>query len=111
VGFCDTSNKPSHSIKGDCHFLKKGHCCVELGKSMPRSSVTIVTRLRVGRQVFDSRQRKRRDFFLFAITSRPNLRPNQPPIQRAPGAPSLRVRQLGRKVGHSPPYSAEVKNT
>jgi hypothetical protein len=33
----------------------------------------------------------------------------QPPIQRAPGSLSLRVKRPGREAGHSPPSSAEVK--
>jgi hypothetical protein len=33
----------------------------------------------------------------------------QPPIQRVPGALSLRVKRSGREADHSPPSSAKVK--
>jgi len=45
-------------------------------------------------------------FFLFATASSPALGPTQPPIQLAPG-----VKRPGREADHSPPSSAEVKNT
>jgi hypothetical protein len=38
------------------------------------------------------------------------LGPIQPPIQWAPGALSLGVKQLEYEADHSPPSSAEVKN-
>jgi hypothetical protein len=41
--------------------------------------------------------------------SRKALGPIQPPIQRVPRSLSLRVKQPGREVDHSPPSSAEVK--
>jgi hypothetical protein len=47
--------------------------------------------------------------FLF-VTSRLVLGPIQPPIQWVPGAPSLGVKQQGCEAGHSPPFSAGVKN-
>jgi len=43
--------------------------------------------------------------FLFTTTSRPALRPNQPPIQLVPG-----VKWPGREANHSPPSSAETNN-
>jgi len=49
--------------------------------------------------------------FLFTTVSRPALDPTQPPIQGLPGALSLRVKWLRREADHSPPSSAEVKNT
>jgi hypothetical protein len=47
---------------------------------------------------------------LFTTASRTALRPTQPPIQRVPGALSLRVKRPGREADHSPPSSAEVKH-
>jgi len=44
-------------------------------------------------------------FFLFTIESRPTLWPTQPSIQWVPGALTP-----GHEAGHSPPFSAEVKN-
>jgi hypothetical protein len=49
--------------------------------------------------------------FLHSTSSRPALGPTQPPIQWVPGALSLGVKQPGREGDHSPPTSAEVKNT
>jgi hypothetical protein len=46
---------------------------------------------------------------LFTTASRTALGPNQPPIQWAPGALSLRVKRPEREVDHSPPSSAGVK--
>jgi hypothetical protein len=48
------------------------------------SSVSIVTKLRIGRPRFDSR--KGQKYFLFATASRPALEPTQPPIQWVSGA-------------------------
>jgi hypothetical protein len=42
-------------------------------------------------------------------SSRPALGSIQPPIQWIPGALSPGVKRPGRKAGHSPPASAEVK--
>jgi hypothetical protein len=47
--------------------------------------------------------------YLFPTASRTALGPTQPPIQWAPGAPSLWVKRPGREANHSPPSSAEVK--
>jgi hypothetical protein len=47
--------------------------------------------------------------FLFSTSSRPALKPTQPPIQWVPEALSLGVKRSGREVDHSPPTSAEVK--
>jgi hypothetical protein len=44
--------------------------------------------------------------FLFSTSSRPALGSTQPPVQCVPG-----VKRLGREADHSPPASAEVKNT
>jgi hypothetical protein len=49
--------------------------------------------------------------FLFATVSSPALGPTQPPIQWVPGALSLGVKWPGREADHSPPSSAEVKNS
>jgi hypothetical protein len=47
--------------------------------------------------------------FSLTTASRTALGPTHPPIQRIPGALSLRVKQPGREPDHSPPSSAEVK--
>jgi hypothetical protein len=57
---------------------------------------------------FDSRREL--GIFLFATASTTALGPNQPPIQRIPGALSLGVKRPRRETDHSPPYRAEVKN-
>jgi hypothetical protein len=49
--------------------------------------------------------------FHFSTSSRPALRSTQPPIQWVPGALSTGVKRSGREADHSPPTSAEVKNT
>jgi hypothetical protein len=48
--------------------------------------------------------------FLFFTSSRPALRPNQPPMEWVQGFLSPEVKQQGREADHSPPNSAEVKN-
>jgi hypothetical protein len=56
---------------------------------------------------FESRQGL--EIFLFyIIVSRAAL---EPPIQWVPVALSLRIKRLGREADHSPPSSAEVKNS
>jgi hypothetical protein len=45
----------------------------------------------------------------FSLSYRVALGPTQPPIQRVSGAPSPRVKRLGREADHSPPANAEVK--
>jgi hypothetical protein len=64
--------------------------------------------LRAGLSGFDSRQRK---ILMFSTASRPTLGPSQPPIQCVTGAISPGVMRSGREADHSPPCSAEVKNT
>jgi hypothetical protein len=49
--------------------------------------------------------------FLFTTVSRRALGTTQPPIQWVQGVLSLGVKRPGREAGHSPPSSAEVKNT
>jgi hypothetical protein len=73
------------------------------------SSVCLETRLRAGRQGFNSRQAQWLDSF-FAAASRPALGPTQPPIQWVQGALSPGVKRSGREVDHSPAPSDEVKN-
>jgi hypothetical protein len=48
-------------------------------------------------------------YVLFPTASRPALGPTQPPIQRLQGVLFSRVKQPGREVDQSSPYSAEVK--
>jgi hypothetical protein len=48
---------------------------------------------------------------LVAIASRPALGSTQPSIQWGPETFTLGVERPGREADHSPPYSAEVKNT
>jgi len=57
---------------------------------------------------FESQQRL--GTFLFTTVSRPVLEPTQSHIHWVPGSLSLGVKRPGRKAGHSPPSSAEVKN-
>jgi hypothetical protein len=47
---------------------------------------------------------------LFFTTSKPNLGPTQPPIQRVSRALSLAVKRQERESDHSPPSSSEIKN-
>jgi hypothetical protein len=49
--------------------------------------------------------------FLFTTASRTALGPTHPPIQWVPRALSLGVKRPGSEADHSPPSSAEVKNT
>jgi len=49
--------------------------------------------------------------FLFTTASIMALGPTQPPIQWVPGALSLEVKWPWHDADHSPPSSAEVKNT
>jgi hypothetical protein len=48
---------------------------------------------------------------LFFIASGLALRPTQPPIQWVPGTVSMGVKQERHEADHSPPSSAEVKNS
>jgi hypothetical protein len=49
--------------------------------------------------------------FVITNVSRSALGPTQPPIQWVPTALSLGVQWPGSEADHSPPYSAEFKNT
>jgi hypothetical protein len=49
--------------------------------------------------------------FILTTASRPALGPTQLPIQWVPGALPLGIKLLGRQTDHSPPSSAEVKNS
>jgi hypothetical protein len=60
------------------------------------------TRLRAGRQEFNSQQGQ--GMFLFSITSRPTLRSRWLPV-----AVSLTVKRQATEADHSSPPSAEVK--
>jgi hypothetical protein len=45
--------------------------------------------------------------FPFTTASRQTLRPTQPSIQWAQGAPSLAVKRPGREADHSPPSNTD----
>lgn len=47
----------------------------------------------------------------FSTSARQALGPTQPPMEWVSGAFSSRVKRLGREAHHSPPPSAEVRNT
>jgi hypothetical protein len=49
--------------------------------------------------------------FVFSTASRPTLGPTQLPLQWVPGFYSREVKRPGREADHSPPSSAEVKNS
>jgi len=78
---------------------------------MPYFIVSIVIMLRTGRPGHHSGQLKRKYIHFFATASRPILDPTRPPIYWVPGVLPLGVKQPGREVDHSPPSSAEAKNT
>jgi hypothetical protein len=59
-------------------------------------------------RVFESRHGL--GIFLLTTASRPALWPTQPPIQRTPGALTLKVKQPGREADQPHPSSAGVKN-
>jgi hypothetical protein len=60
-------------------------------------------------QGFESRQGL--GIFLFTTVSRLALGPTQTPNQWLPGALSLGVKLPGREADHSPPSTAEIKNS
>jgi hypothetical protein len=70
------------------------------------SSVSIE---RAGRPGFDSRQTQ--EVLLYPTESRHALAPTQPPTQWVEGPLSSEVERPGREADHSPPSSAEVKNS
>jgi hypothetical protein len=49
--------------------------------------------------------------FLVSAPSRPVPGPTKPPTQWVPGSVSPGVKRPGREADHSPPTSADVKNT
>jgi hypothetical protein len=49
--------------------------------------------------------------YYFSLSSRPALGSTQPPIHGVPGSSSRGVKRPGGEVDHSPPTSAEVKET
>jgi hypothetical protein len=59
--------------------------------------------------VFESRQGI--GIFLLTTVSRPALGPTQSPIHWVPGALSLGIKRPGCEADHSPPSSAELKNS
>jgi hypothetical protein len=61
-----------------------------------------------GRPGFDSRQSQ--EIILFSTSCRPVLGPNQPPIQRAPGALSPGTKRPDSEADYSPPSISEIKN-
>ena len=68
----------------------------------------VVTRLRAERSEFKSRQVQ--EIFLLSKTSRPAVRPTEPPVQWIPASLSMEIKWLGREVDHSCPSCATVKN-
>jgi hypothetical protein len=76
-------------------------------KGSSGSSVSIVTRLRPGRLGFNSRQEK----WWESLSSPPRPhRPWAPPSQCLSWGFIPEVKRPGREAGHSPPFSADVKN-
>jgi len=69
--------------------------------------VCIVTELRAGRPGFDSRQ-VMKFFSIHHVQAGPG--PTQPPVQWVPRALSPGLKRPERESGHSPPYSAKLKN-
>jgi len=69
-----------------------------------------VTRLRARRPGFVFRQEHRRDFLLFATSSRRNLRSTGPLIQWFQWALSQGIKRSRRKPDYSPQTASEVKN-
>jgi hypothetical protein len=67
--------------------------------------------LRAGRPTGPSPIPERGKIFLLSTSSRPALRPTQPPIEWVPGVLSLGAKRSGSEADRSPPTSAEVKNT
>jgi hypothetical protein len=67
--------------------------------------------LRAGRQRGRSSSPSRVKNFLISTSSRPVLRPTEPPTQWVPGALSPGVKRPGREADRLPPTSAEVKKT
>jgi hypothetical protein len=65
--------------------------------------------LRAGRPRGRSSSPGRVKNFLFSMSSRPTLRPTQPPIQWVPATLSRGIKRQGHEADHSPPASAEVK--
>jgi hypothetical protein len=73
------------------------------------SSVGTAIGLRARRPAFDFRQGK--EILLFSTVSRRVLGPTQPPIRRVPATLSPGLKRPGREADHSPPTSAEAKNS
>jgi hypothetical protein len=80
--------------------------CMEPGKLSRYSDW-----LRAGRQMGRSSSPGRVKNFLSSTSSKPALGPTQHPIQWVPGVLSPGLKRPGREADHSPPTSAEVKNT
>jgi hypothetical protein len=73
------------------------------------NSVSIATRLVVGRAGFSSRPGGVTKMF-FSSASRPALGITQPPSHWVPGVLTPRVKRSGHEADHSSASSAEVKN-
>jgi hypothetical protein len=67
--------------------------------------------LRAGRPRCRSSSPGRVKNFHFSMSSRPALGSTKPPIQWVRGTLSSEIKRSGREADHSPPTSAEVKNT
>jgi hypothetical protein len=67
---------------------------------------SVVTKLWAGQPGFNSRNERGKDVFLVTTASRPSVGSTQTLIKWVPG-----VKLPGHEIDHSPPTSAEVKNT
>jgi hypothetical protein len=101
-----------HFLSKFCmHFISLP-CLLHASHSSFDHLTQLVQRLATGwtaeMSEFESRMDK---IFLLFTSSRPVLGPIWPPTQQLPGAVSPWVKRRGRDADHSPPTSAEIKNS